>query len=135
MADEVVCPLGCRNYVKFLVDREGRPVRRYTSTFDPIKAEDDVSPDAAIAHPMPMASLLFASMLSNVQPVAASVLKQMGILAPVPVSPPGGRGGGGVPVKVSCWCAQRIDERWFGVLKALFQMPKAVFLGCLYTIF
>ncbi|KAK9837614.1 hypothetical protein WJX74_001377 [Apatococcus lobatus] len=30
------------NYVKFLVDRDGKPVRRYTSTFDPIKAEDDL---------------------------------------------------------------------------------------------
>ena len=29
--------------MKFLVDREGRPVRRYTSPFDPIKMEDDVS--------------------------------------------------------------------------------------------
>ena len=37
------CACACRNYVKFLVDRDGKPVRRYTSTFDPIKAEDDVS--------------------------------------------------------------------------------------------
>lgn len=30
------------NYVKFLIDREGRAVRRYTSTFDPLKFERDV---------------------------------------------------------------------------------------------
>jgi len=30
------------NYVKFLVDRDGKPIRRYTSTYDPIKAEDDL---------------------------------------------------------------------------------------------
>ena len=30
------------NYVKFLIDRSGRAVRRYTSTFDPLKFERDV---------------------------------------------------------------------------------------------
>ena len=30
------------NYVKFLIDRSGRAMRRYTSTFDPLKFERDV---------------------------------------------------------------------------------------------
>ena len=30
------------NYVKFLVDRNGRPVKRFGSLYDPIDFEDDV---------------------------------------------------------------------------------------------
>lgn len=31
------------NYVKFLVDRNGQPVKRYKPAFDPMSFEDDVS--------------------------------------------------------------------------------------------
>lgn len=30
------------NYVKFLVDRNGQPVKRYKSSYDPLEFEDDV---------------------------------------------------------------------------------------------
>jgi hypothetical protein len=32
----------CRNYVKFLCDRSGRPVKRYGPAFDPLEFEGDV---------------------------------------------------------------------------------------------
>ena len=45
-----------RNYTKFLVDRNGQPVKRLKPAFDPVELERDVSAPAA-----PIASLLLRS--------------------------------------------------------------------------
>jgi hypothetical protein len=50
----------CRNYVKFLVDRDGRPAKRFGPSFDPLRFEADVrlllsrrdvTPEECVMHP------------------------------------------------------------------------------------
>lgn len=50
----------CRNYVKFLISRDGRPVKRFGPSFDPLRAEADVrlllagrdvTPEECVLHP------------------------------------------------------------------------------------
>jgi hypothetical protein len=42
-----------RNYVKFLIDRRGHPVKRFKPSFDPLNFEDDVRLLLAGKDPLP----------------------------------------------------------------------------------
>jgi hypothetical protein len=51
---------GCRNYVKFVCDRNGKPLKRYGPAFDPMAFEGDIrlllagkdpTPEECFMHP------------------------------------------------------------------------------------
>ena len=43
----------CRNYVKFLCNRNGKPVKRYGPSFDPLEFENDLRLVLAGKQPLP----------------------------------------------------------------------------------